>query len=262
MVAMNLAFTESGTGAPLVVLHGLFGGARNWGRVARDLATEFHVTAVDLPNHGESPWQDRVTYEDMAEAMAEFLRARGIAGTATLLGHSMGGKVAMTLALRSPRDVARLIVIDIAPVAYDHARTNTHIIEALRSLPLARLASRKEADAALAAEIPDPMLRGFLLANLARENDRFVWRINLDGLANSLPALHGFPELPADARYEGPTLFIVGERSDYVAESDKATIRRRFPSARIEAVAGTGHWVHADAPDAVVRLVSDFIRGD
>ena len=259
---MNLAFSEFGAGTPLVILHGLFGGARNWARIARDLATRFHVYAVDLPNHGESPWVDSVTYEGMAEAMAEFLRARGIAGGVTLLGHSMGGKVAMTLALTSPGDVARLIVVDIAPVAYDHARTNRHILEALRSLPLAGLASRKEADAALAPAIPDPMLRSFLLANLSRDDDRFVWRINLDGLANSLPALHGFPQFPPEARYDGPTLFIAGERSDYVGDADVATIRKRFPNARIETLPGAGHWVHADAPDAAVRLVSEFIRGD
>ena len=237
-------------------MHGLFGSARNWAAVARRLSASHRVISVDLPNHGESPSATHLTYQSMAEAVAE-LMARETPRGAALLGHSMGGKVAMTLALTRADLVTRLIVADIAPVPYGHQDENDSIIDALLGLPLAQIRSRAQADTALAEKIGDPLLRSFLLANLIRDGDGFAWKIDLAALKQSLPALHGFPELAA--RYDGPTLFLRGEKSGYVRDSHKAAIEHYFPKARIETVAGAAHWLHADKPDEVFSLVSGFL---
>ena len=195
----------------------------------------------------------------MATAVGALLRARGLDGRAALLGHSMGGKTAMVLALDRPNAVARLIVVDIAPVAYGHGSVNAEIVAALQALPLDRIASRRDADAALAERIPDAMLRAYLLANLERQGEGFMWRLNLAGLHRSLDALHGFPDFPADSRYDRPTLFLAGAKSDYIRERDWPVIRARFPGARLETVPDAGHWVHAEAPDAVVARITAFM---
>ena len=236
----------------------MFGAGRNWGAIARKLGEKFNILLVDLPNHGDSPWVETLTYDGMALTVADFLHARGIYGDAALLGHSMGGKVGMTLALGDPNALSRLIVVDIAPVTY-HSHSNDEIIDALLALPLDALKSRGEIDAALAPSIADPMLRSYLLANLRREGDRFVWRINLAGLKKSLPALLDFPHFDASVCFDAPTLFIEGERSAYIRDEDRPLIRARFPEARIEVVPNAGHWVHADAPDAVSSLVAGLM---
>lgn len=236
----------------------MFGAGRNWGAIARKLGEKFRVFLIDLPNHGESPWVDTLSYEGMARAVADFLHARGIYGDAALLGHSMGGKAGMTLALSDSSALARLIVVDIAPVAY-HSHFNDEIIDALVALPLEVLKSRSEIDTALAPRIADPMLRSYLLANLRREGERFTWRINLAGLKASLPALLDFPQFDSGVRFDGPTLFVEGGRSDYIRAEDRPVIFARFPAAHIEIVPDAGHWVHADAPDEVTALIARFM---
>ncbi len=211
---------------------------------------------MDLPNHGDSPHEVQITYESMAAEVAALMAELTPEGAA-LLGHSMGGKVAMTLALTRPETVTRLIVADIAPVPYGHQDENETIIDALLALPLDRLNSRAEADAALARSLEDPVLRSFLLANLTREEGRFAWKIDLAALKRSLAALHGFPGI--DARYEGPTLFLRGEKSGYVRDSHRAAIERHFPKAQILTVGGAAHWLHADKPDEVFSLISAFL---
>ena len=196
----------------------------------------------------------------MAAAVGDFLRARGIYGKACLLGHSMGGKTAMALALSDVDAVQRLIVVDIAPVPY-RGHANGEIIDALSALPLDRLKSRTEIDVALAPSIPDAMLRSYLLANLRRDEEGFGWRINLTGLKDSLAALHGFPQFADGTRFDGPTLMIEGGRSDYIRAEDRPVIRALFPNIRFETLPDAGHWVHADAPDAVSALIAQFISG-
>lgn len=242
----------------MVILHGLFGAGRNWGAIARKLAERFKIYLVDLPNHGDSPWVEDLTYDSMAASVADFLRARGVYGAVCLLGHSMGGKTAMTLALSDPTALQRLIVVDIVPVPY-RGHANGEIIDALSGLPLDRLTSRGEIDAALAPSIPDAMLRSYLLANLRRDGDGFGWRINLAGLKASLPALHDFPKFAAGTRFDGPTLVIEGGRSDYIRAEDRPVMRAFFPQARFETLPDAGHWVHADAPDAVSALITQFL---
>lgn len=256
---MQLNFTEYGkdNGGPvLLILHGLFGAARNWAGVARALAASRRILALDLPNHGGSPWTDAGGYPAMAEAVAGFMEAQNIAA-ADIMGHSMGGKTAMTLALMHPNLVRRLIVVDIAPVPYHHSSQPE--IDAMLALPLAQLGTRGDADQWLAAAIGDAGLRAFLLTNLGRGPDGFEWRINLAGLKAQLADLHGFPIAPGARAYEGPTMFIAGGTSDYIRADHKPAMDGFFPRQRTSVIDGAGHWVHADDPAALLGAVREFL---
>jgi pimeloyl-ACP methyl ester carboxylesterase len=255
VVAVRLACTEIGSGPAVVILHGLFGSARNWQSIARRLSTTHRVLAVDLRNHGASPWDRSMTYPDMAADVAAFVEERSL-GAPAVVGHSMGGKVAMVLALGRPALVDRLVVVDIAPVEYRHDRFAA-LVQALARFDPGRLARRGEADTALAAAIPDAPTRQFLLQNLVERDGRLAWRMNLAAIESSLPAIAGFPETAAVFR--GPTLFVHGERSDYVRPQHRETIRRLFPAAELAEIAGAGHWVHAERPDAFAAAVAAFL---
>ncbi len=253
----QLAAARQGeAGPPLLLLHGLFGSARNWMRIARVLGQERQVHALDLPNHGDSPWTETTDYPAMAAAVLDYLDAAGLQ-SAAILGHSMGGKVAMTLALTRPERVGKLIVADIAPVAYDHA--NLDYIRAMQALDLAQITRRAEAEAGLADAVCDPVVRAFLVQNLVSDGPGYRWRINLEGLARSMLEIHGFPESLLTHSFAGPTLFLAGERSDYLRAEHGALIRRLFPAARIESVPGAGHWVHAENPDGFLAAVTAFL---
>ena len=251
---MSLAFTEIGEGEPIVILHGLFGSGRNWASIAKALADSYRVITVDLPNHGASEWTDTVTYESLAGAAADFLTGHDLQGC-SLLGHSMGGKTSMALALTQGELISRLIVADIAPVPYDH--DNLAVIEALSAVDLATVKSRNDAEAQMADYICDRMLRAFLLQNLRREGDGFKWRINLEGLKASLPDLHGFPDF--DTTFEKPAVFIAGAESDFVEAEHHAEIDRLFPNSSVVDLAHAGHWLHADSPDVFVQKVREFL---
>ncbi|MFO1209127.1 MAG: alpha/beta fold hydrolase [Amaricoccus sp.] len=238
---------------PLVVAHGLFGSARNWGAIAKRLALHRQVIAVDMRNHGDSPRSPDHGYRALAGDLAATIAAHG--GAADLLGHSMGGKAAMVLALTEPARVRRLIVADMAPVAYRHSQIG--YVEAMQSVDLATIARRADADAALAAHVPDPALRGFLLQSLAFEGPRAAWKLNLPALHDQMPNIAGFPDL--GARFDGPTLFLTGARSDYVRPDAWPRIRALFPAARHVELAGAGHWLHAEAPGPFVEAVEAFL---
>ncbi len=241
---------------PLVLLHGLFGSASNWGRVQRRLAEDRLVLALDQRNHGASPHDPHCDYAAMAEDVRQTLEAAGIA-RAAVLGHSMGGKVAMRLALAAPELVARLVVADIAPVTYPpHFGA---IAAAMLALPLVPGLTRAAAHAALEPVAPDPALRGFLLQNL-RFTDPPAWRIGLAELAAGLPDIATW-SAPEGAGYAGPVLVLRGALSDYVLPEHRALFRGLFPAARFAALRGAGHWLHADAPDAFVETVGSFLRG-
>ena len=249
---MILNAVRMGEGGPVVLLHGLFGAASNWGRVQRELAKTHRVIALDLRNHGSSPHDPAISYPIMAADVAETLAAEGV-GPVGLVGHSMGGKVAMTLALARPDLVGRLLVADIAPVAYPpHYRT---MAAAMQALPLTPGLTRAAANAALEPDAPDPAIRGFLLQSL-RFGDRPAWRIGLDEIAAGLPAIEGWT---AAGTYDGPTLVLRGERSDYVLPEHRALFRALFPAARFATLRGAGHWLHADAPEAFVATVGTFL---
>lgn len=255
-MAVRLHGVETGEGPPLLILHGLFGSARNWGGAARRLGERWRVHALDLRNHGASPWDSAMAYEDIADDVQAYIRERSLA-PCLILGHSMGGKAAMLLALRSPALVERLVVVDIAPVVYGHS--HLPLIEAMRSIDLGTAARRADVDAALRERIPDDALRLFLLQNLATRDGRLVWRINLDALAANMDRLLGFPELAAETIFEHPTLFVAGELSDYLGAQRRPAVLRRFPAARFAVIPGAGHWVHAEQPDAFLRVVERFL---
>lgn len=238
---------------PLLVAHGLFGSARNWGTVAKRLAERRAVFAVDMRNHGDSPHLPENGYEAMAADLAEVIAANG--GRADVLGHSMGGKAAMVLALTQPARVGRLIVADIAPVTYGHSQIEP--VRAMQAVDLAQVARRADADRALADRVPDPELRAFLLQSLRVGREGAAWRLNLDALAREMPAIMSFPDL--EGRFEGPVLFLAGERSDYIRPKHWDRIQALFPAARHQTIAGAGHWLHAEAPRLFVDAVEGFL---
>ena len=251
---MGLRAVAQGEGPPLALPPGLFGQARNFGALQRRLAAGGrYVLALDLANHGASPHAPAIDYRSMAADVAESLDARGV-GRADVMGHSMGGKVAMMLALTHPERVGRLLVSDIAPTAYP-ARWDG-LVAAMRAIPPGT--ARAEADARLAAAEPDPGVRAFILTN--RRPDDSGWRIGLEGIATSMPAIMGW-EMPEGARFEGTSLFVSGERSNYIRAEDRPVIRSAFPAARFLTVKGAGHWVHADQPEGFAAVMEGFFPG-
>ncbi len=256
MTALELGHTEYGAGPPLLILHGLFGSARNWTSVARRLAETHRVYTLDLRNHGAAPWAPTMAYREMAGDVRAFMDRHGLSG-ATVMGHSMGGKTSMMLALEHGEAVGRLIVVDIAPVPYSHS--HLPFIRAMLAADLAAASRRSEVDGQLAAAIPDAALRGFLLQNLVAEEGRLAWRINLEALADNMDTLTGFPDEAAALRYDGAALFLAGGRSDYVLPEHHAGIQRLFPGAEIDSIPTAGHWVHADDPAAFLARVGAFL---
>jgi len=243
-------------GLPVVILHGLLGSARNWSTIARQLGNTHQVFALDQRNHGASPWADSMDYDQMAQDVLAVMDREGLTA-ATVIGHSMGGKVAMRLALGHGQRVERLIVVDVAPVAY---RRDFHAyINAMQQVDLARITRRSDADAALADDIEDAGVRGFLLQNLVSTEGELAWRVPLPALAAAMPELMGFPQSP-DEHFDGPTLFITGGRSRYVRAEHHDTIMRLFPRSQFEVIEEAGHWVQAEAPSRFLELVERFLR--
>lgn len=253
---LALASTVTGEGPPALVLHGLFGSGTNWRTVARRLGSRLECHLVDQRNHGRSPHARGMAYPALAGDVLVYLDANRL-DRAGLIGHSMGGKTAMTLALSAPERVRWMIVADIAPgpSPSDHRP----ILDALQTLALDSLASRAAADAALARSVPEPALRQFLLQNLVHGDSGLRWRIDLEAIAEALPDLTGFPSTAPGAVYRGPTLFLRGERSDYVTARHEPRIRALFPSASVGTIADAGHWLHAEQPAAVTDRIARFI---
>jgi len=252
------AGAQSGKGAPVVLLHGLFGAAANFGAIQRQLASTppsgTRVIAFDLRNHGLSPHDPAMPYGAMAADVLDSLMQLG-APQATLIGHSMGGKVAMHAALLRPDRVSHLVVADIAPVRYAPAFRG--FVDAMLAVTLAPGLRRAAADAALASAVQDARVRGFLLQNL-QFGPAPEWRIGLHEIAANLSVIEGW-DPPAGTHYAGPTLVLRGERSDYVRPEHRPAIRELFPAARFTSLKGAGHWLHADAPDAFVAVLQAFL---
>ena len=258
MAAVKLVAAEQGSGTPLLILHGLFGSARNWSTPAQRLGAARHVFALDARNHGTSPWADSMTYADMAEDVRAFQAARRF-GPAAIIGHSMGGKTAMLLALDQADAVERLVIVDVAPVSYPPALAA--YVHAMRGVDLAGVSRRAEVDAQLAGAITSQAERAFLLQNLVLENGQMRWRLNLPVLDRFMPEISGFPEPSPGISFAGPTLFVAGEHSSYVRPEYRPVIERLFPRARIVQVPQAGHWLHAERPDAFLALVTPFLAG-
>jgi pimeloyl-ACP methyl ester carboxylesterase len=255
-------------GGRIVFLHGLFGQGRNWTGIAKALAERHRVLLVDLPDHGRSAWTpgppqgrgfDLVVVADL---IAEEIANLQGGGPFALVGHSLGGKVAMVLTLRHPELVERLAVVDISPVTYRSASEFSGYIDAMRGLDLGSLTQRSDADAALSAAVPNTTVRSFLLQNLRREGDDWRWRPNLEGLKRDLANLTAWPddELATTPAYAGPVLWVGGAMSDYITDEYAPAMDRWFPHNRRVTIKNAGHWVHSEQPDVFGEVLRSFLR--
>ncbi|WJY23115.1 alpha/beta fold hydrolase [Fontisubflavum oceani] len=237
---------------PILIAHGLFGSARNWNVIAKRMSETRQVISVDMRNHGQSPWANSHEYADLAADLAEVIGTLG--GQADIVGHSMGGKASMALALLHPEQVRRLIVADIAPVPYGH--TQVQLIHAMRALDLSKIETRRDADEALQTTVPEDGVRAFLLQSLDVKGR--AWRLNLDVLETFMPRIIGWPEIAG--QFDGPTLFLSGAASDYVRPEHRDPIRALFPAARFAKIPGAGHWLHADKPREFEATVGAYLN--
>jgi pimeloyl-ACP methyl ester carboxylesterase len=243
-----------GDGPPLVLLHGLFGAARNLGVLARGLAGRARVISLDLRNHGESPHAADMDFLSMAADVAESCAALGVE-RARVAGHSLGGKTAMVLALTQPALVERLAVLDIAPVTYRHGYDA--YVAAMRGIALSPELTRGAADAALAAVVEAAPMRAFLLNNLVLGEAPY-WRVGLAEIAAAMPEMMAWADPPGAAPFAGPALFLRGAESDYVTPAATPVIRRLFPRAEEKSIEGASHWLHADRPKQVIAALQEF----
>lgn len=255
---MQLHYKTFGEGEPLIILHGLFGSLTNWQSISKKLAQHFQIFTVDLRNHGHSPHSNQISYELMSEDLMQFMTDHQLA-PANLMGHSMGGKTAMQFTLQYPYKVNKLIVVDIAPKVYP----NHHqpIFEALMSLDLESLQSKKEADQFLEHKLPNQSERQFLLQNLTRDQaGNYSWRMNLNGLYKHYPEL--LKDINVSKFSDVPTLFVKGALSNYITADDWPHIIQLFPQARLETIGQAGHWVHAEQPDLFLNIILRFYKSN
>lgn len=254
---MDLFYKTYGQGEPhLIILHGLLGSGRNWHTVCQALAERYHLIVPDQRNHGLSPHSERHTLAGMVAdvvALQDHLQS----APSYVLGHSMGGLVAMDFAFAHPERLHGLIVVDIAP--RPHRATVAFVLEAMAAIEISRFQNKSEVDEALAKGIEDPLVRQFVLTNLQAEGDHLRWRINLPALRAFLVESQAYKPA-ADQRYDGPTLFIRGERSPYIRNEDLPLIRQHFPTAELATVQNAGHWVHYEAPETIIHLIDTFLR--
>ena len=245
------------TGADFVVLHGLFGSGKNWRTFARSLEDNFQVWTLDARNHGDSPHADLMSYQEMAEDVVRFFDENELENV-ILLGHSMGGKTAMQIALQFPERVAALIVVDIAPVLYDNQHEQFKLIEAMRELCLPNNMSRSDIEKKLVLKIPEKRLLSFLMTNLICKNKQFQWCIGLEQIAAGMQELLNYPELKTV--YKGPVQFIGGGNSVYLKSEYHWLVRKYFPESRIKMLKNCGHWLHVEQPYAFQKTVNEFLR--
>ena len=247
------SFGEAREKPSLLIAHGLFGSARNWRAIARNLASDRRVHVVDMRNHGESCWDDSQTYPDMAVDLAQVIEH--IDEEMDVLGHSMGGKAGMVLALSRPELVNRLVVIDIAPKAYHHDQTSN--VALMQSLDLNSFSRRSEADEKLAQTVNDAALRAFFLQSMVITDQRNRWQLNLQALHDNMDHIVGFPLL--SGQFEKPSLFLRGSQSDYISDADMQKITALFPRASLRTIADAGHWVQAEATREFLTEVKTFL---
>lgn len=243
------------TGEHLLILHGLFGSLSNWGWQSKMLAKDYAVTGLDLRNHGNSPHSDVMSYELMAADVIEFMDDNSLE-RCHVLGHSMGGKVAMQMALQHPHRISGLVIADVAPVAYESGHDT--IFEGLQQLDISVVRSRAEADKGLANYIEDESIRRFILTNLVRlEAGGFKWRMNVSALIDCYGSLKA--ELAPGRRFNNEVLFIKGALSNYITAAHREAILARFPAAKVKSILGAGHWLHAEKPQAFLKIVKDYL---
>ena len=251
---MKLYFRTYGHGIPLIILHGVFGSSDNWQTLGKEFSKQYKVYLVDQRNHGNSPHSDKFDYNVMRDDVLELMYNEKI-DQAHILGHSMGGKVSMCFATHYPERVNKLIVVDIAPKHYPPHHEK--IFRGFHSLKLDQIKSRKEADGQMAQTISDFSVRQFLLKNLTRNGEKFVWKLNLDIIEKN--ARHIGMPLNEEGRFNGHTLFIAGGNSDYILPEDEENIRVQFPNAELHTIPEAGHWIHAEQPGALRQKVMAFL---
>jgi pimeloyl-ACP methyl ester carboxylesterase len=265
---MELFYRKLGTGKPLIILHGLYGSSDNWYTIGKQLSSHFEIFLPDLRNHGHSPHHPDHSYIALRDDLHEFIVAHSIFRP-VLLGHSMGGRTAMFFAASHPHLIDRLIVADISPCSYqadqhpNERLQHSDIIRSLLSLDISGIKSRSDADKALAGAIPSQAIRQFLLKNLkVRDHNRYFWGLNLPALEENLPGIfRGIDTLglPEGKPMSFPALFVRGERSGYISESDLPCIEKYFRAARIVTIPGAGHWLHAEQPALFLKAVKEFL---
>lgn len=267
---MELFYRKSGSGEPIIILHGLYGSGDNWYSIGRKLAESHRVYLVDQRNHGNSPHNPVHNYESLGNDLFDFMQQQKL-NKAIIIGHSMGGKAALAFGLKHPESVKKMIIVDISPLAYPEngesieSRTHRMIITALMSLDTENITLRKEADRQLSTSISSPVIRQFLLKNLKhKRNGRFEWSLNLNALAENMGAIFDgvIHEDKTDPRAtpEFPLLFIKGERSDYIGPHDLEAIKHYFPKAEFIEIPNSGHWLHSEQPKAFLTAVRNFIK--
>lgn len=254
---MELNYKKYGeSGQDLIILHGLFGMLDNWHTLGVRFGKSFQTWTIDQRNHGKSPHTNDIDYYLLAKDLLEFCNQHQI-NEPVVLGHSMGGKAAMQFALNYPDRISKLIVVDIAPKSYPEDGHDV-IIEALSSLDLTQIKSRKDADDVLSLKIPEEGVRQFLLKNLTREGDNYILKMNFDSLSKNYDKLSAYIDIKG--KFDKDTLFIRGEKSKYILESDEPNILNIFPKAEFVTIPNAGHWVHAEAPDAFYEAVMKFLE--
>lgn len=257
---MNLFYRHFGHGQPVIILHGLFGQSDNWVTIGRRIADRFSVFIPDMRNHGQSPHSPMHSYPAMVDDLTDFIETHNIENP-IIMGHSMGGKTAMAYALENPEKVEKLVVIDISPRKYPERLVHTRVITEMMRTDLNKAASRAEVEKDIAGRIFDPRIRMFILKNLYyKMPGQLAWRLNLDAINNSIDQL--FDGVTGEHSYKGPALFIQGGRSDYIVDEDIPLIRKFFPNAAIKTIPGASHWVHADAPEELCKILSEFLGSD
>lgn len=260
---MNLFYRKYGNPGdqPIIILHGLFGISDNWVSYARRIAMEgFEVFVVDQRNHGQSPHSDSFNYLALTDDLFDFIDDQEIEDP-ILIGHSMGGKVAMRFSLENPHLVKKLVVVDITLKAYGPRDNHKQIIRAMRSVNLNKVNSRSEIEQLLEKHIPEIRIRQFIMKNIHRvEKDKFEWRINIKGIEPNLNQM--FDAIDTIVKYEKPTLFIKGGASDYIRLEDFPQIRYNFPNAEIVTIPGASHWVHVEAMEVFYQLTMGFATGN
>ncbi len=254
---MNLFFRESGEGQPLIILHGLFGSSDNWYTLAKTFSQAYKVYLVDQRNHGQSPHSNDFNYKLLAGDLEEFILQNAISDP-IVIGHSMGGKTAMNLAVKRTDLIDKLIVVDIVPKSYPVH--HDHILDGLNAIDLQKLSSRTEADQILSKFIPEPDVRQFLLKNLSRTSSGgFEWKINLEAIDRHIEEIGEGMQFPGT--YNKPTLFIKGAKSNYYADGDEELIKSIFIKATFSTL-DTGHWVQAERPQEFANAVLQFLRAN
>ncbi len=254
---MKLFYRQFGSGEPVIILHGIFGSSDNWTTIGRRLGKYFSVYIPDQRNHGHSSHSPVFNYYALVEDLREFMEEHAL-GNPVLIGHSMGGKVAMSFALDLPHRVKKLVIIDISPKSYSIRREHQDILRVMRSIDPGTLSSRQEAEAALKKWPMSERIQAFILKNLYRIHpDRFAWRINLDSIEDNAELIFG--PIPFSGHYAGPVLVVKGGNSDYIDPDDKSIFSEYFPDVRFLTLPGASHWVHADRPDELFEELFNFL---